>query len=256
MWQADGSGWRARIGVLTPHVDFVPESEIQQMAPDGVSIHSARAILGVIDEAGNIAPKIGPEAVRGFAQPPHIDEATRLLTAVNPQAIIYAFTSSSYLLGADEDFAMKHRLEQYGQAEFELIIPTLSVLFALQKLGVSKLALIHPPWFPDELDQLGADYFIAKSIEVVHHGQAQVRQDFGEIYPGQLYSWVRQRVPKSAEAVFIGGNGMRAIGCIRALEEDLGVPILTANQVALWHALRVADVKAVVQNYGRIFELI
>jgi maleate isomerase len=32
--------------------------------------------------------------------------------------------------------------------------------------------------------------------------------------------------------VFIGGNGFRAIGAIASLEEDLGCPVLSANQVA------------------------
>ena len=41
-WQPDGSGWRARIGVLTPHFDPVPESEFWTMAPEGVSVHAAR----------------------------------------------------------------------------------------------------------------------------------------------------------------------------------------------------------------------
>jgi hypothetical protein len=42
IWQPDGSGWRARIGVLTPHFDPVPESEFWTMAPEGVSVHAAR----------------------------------------------------------------------------------------------------------------------------------------------------------------------------------------------------------------------
>jgi maleate isomerase len=46
MWQADGWGWRARIGVLTPHGDVGPESEFRAMAPDGVSIHAARVPIG------------------------------------------------------------------------------------------------------------------------------------------------------------------------------------------------------------------
>jgi maleate isomerase len=37
------------------------------------------------------------------------------------------------------------------------------------------------------------------------------------IQPDQLYNWVRSHVPKSAEAIFIGGNGLRAIGVIKAL---------------------------------------
>jgi len=62
-------------------------------------------------------------------------------------------------------------------------------------------------------------------------------------------------VPDKAEAVFIGGNGLRAIGVINALEESLGRPVLTANQAAFWCALRLTGTRAPVTNYGRIFEL-
>ena len=62
-------------------------------------------------------------------------------------------------------------------------------------------------------------------------------------------------MPESAEAVFIGGNGFRAVGAIEALEEDLGRPVLTANQVILWHGLRLAGAKARVLGYGRVFDV-
>jgi hypothetical protein len=35
-WQPDGLGYRARIGLLTPNDDAVPESELWTMAPEGV----------------------------------------------------------------------------------------------------------------------------------------------------------------------------------------------------------------------------
>jgi maleate isomerase len=61
-------------------------------------------------------------------------------------------------------------------------------------------------------------------------------------------------VPKSAEAIFIGGNGFRAIAVINALEETLDRPVLSANQAAFWCALRLSGARAPVSNYGRIFE--
>ena len=60
-------------------------------------------------------------------------------------------------------------------------------------------------------------------------------------------------MPAEADAVFFGGNGLRAIGVIRALEEDLGRMVLTANQVALWQALRWSGTRALVGGYGRLF---
>jgi maleate isomerase len=59
-------------------------------------------------------------------------------------------------------------------------------------------------------------------------------------------------VPASAEAVFFGGNGFRAIGMIAALEEQLGRPVLTGNQVAFWYALHQAAVRAPVNGYSRV----
>jgi maleate isomerase len=40
---------------------------------------------------------------------------------------------------------------------------------------------------------------------------------------------------------------------ISALEDELGVPVLTGNQVAFWYALRQAGVHAPVTGYGRVF---
>jgi maleate isomerase len=60
-------------------------------------------------------------------------------------------------------------------------------------------------------------------------------------------------VPRQADAVFIGGNGLRAIGAIQALEESLGKPVLTANQVVLWKALRLVGTTSLSTQYGRVF---
>jgi maleate isomerase len=76
---------------------------------------------------------------------------------------------------------------------------------------------------------------------------------FAEVYPAELYEFARTQVPTEAEAVLFSGNGFRAIGVIAALEEDLGRPVLTANQVAFWYALRQAGVRAPVNGYGRLF---
>jgi hypothetical protein len=85
-WQPDGLGYRARIGLLTPNDDAVPESEFWTMAPEGVSVHVARVLL------------VDP---RTFANPPHPDDATELLAALPMEAIVFAFTTTSYVLGPE-----------------------------------------------------------------------------------------------------------------------------------------------------------
>ena len=124
---------------------------------------------------------------------------------------------------------------------------------ALIALGVKKLAVIDPPWFSVELNRQGARYFQSQGFDVVHNSPAGLPSDQRAIHPGQLYEWVRTHVPNSAEAVFIGGNGLRAIGVIHALEEDLSRPVLTANQVAFWHSIQLSGARVPIVGYGQIF---
>jgi maleate isomerase len=252
MWQPDGAGWRARVGALTPHLDPVPETELRAMAPQGVSIHAARVPLGTLDRDGNISLQRGAGAALAFAEPPHVDHAAMLLASIPASVIVYAYTSSSYILGVDGDKALKARLEARAPG-IPVVIPMPACCLALRAVGARRIALIHPPWFSADVDRSGAEYFQSQRFEVVHHAPAPLRSDFGEVHPGQIYDWARRNVPDSAEAVVIGGNGLRAIGAIKALEEDLGRLVLSANQVVFWHALHLAGVHATVNHYGRIF---
>jgi maleate isomerase len=236
-WQPDGAGWKARIGVMTPHFDGVPESECWTMAPAGVAIYAAR--VPFVD-------------ARTFAQPPHVDTTAELLAAAPLHAIIYAFTSSSYLLGPEADTALKGRLEQRTRG-IPVVIPAVAAVEALRPCGLRRLALIHPPWFRDEVTQAGATYFRGHGFDVVYAGAVEPARGFSEVPAGELYEWARTHVPAEADAVFFGGNGLRAIGVIRALEEDLDRTVLTANQVALWQALRCGGTRAPVSGYGRLF---
>jgi hypothetical protein len=62
VWEPDGWGSRARIGLLTPHNDIVPADEFGAMAPSGVAIHVARVPLGW--SSGAEPPPLGLDAVR------------------------------------------------------------------------------------------------------------------------------------------------------------------------------------------------
>jgi maleate isomerase len=252
MWQPDGWGARARIGILMPHFDLGPEAEFGAMAPTGVTIHSTRIRIGVTMPGAATDPGIALQPVRAFAEPPVIDEAAELLAAAPLQAIVYGFFSSSYVLGIDGDRALQARLEKRTHG-IPVVIPGLAALRALQTLGVRRLAIVDPPWFSAELTRMGADYFTHQQIEVVYAAPAALASSQHDQHPGRLYEWVRTKLPADADAVLITGNGFRAVGAIDALEEDLGRPVLTANQVAFWNALRWAGVRAPVTHYGCLF---
>ncbi len=135
-WQRDGAGAVARFGVLTPDFDPVPESEMWAMIPRGVSIHAARVTYRRGD-------------ARSFAEPPNVDQATEQLAGLSPRAILFAFTSSSYALGAESEGQVRARLEQRAKG-IPVILTCQAATSALRLLGAKRISLIHPPWFSAE----------------------------------------------------------------------------------------------------------
>src|ERR1700676_1428299 len=252
MWQPDGWG-QTRIGVITPHADIVPEMEFNALAPDGISIHATRIPFGGYRPGGKMDPTIANDPVRAIVDPHAVDDAADMLAMAPLHAIIFGFTSSSYVRGAADDAALKSRLEARTRG-IPVVITCAAAAIALDALSAKRVALISPPWFSAEMAQQGAGYFQSQGIEIVYSAPAGLPSDQQAIQPEQLYNWVRSHVPKNAEAVFIGGNGFRAIAVIKALEDSLGRPVLTANQVAFWCALRLSGTRAPIINYGRIFE--
>jgi maleate isomerase len=176
------------------------------------------------------------------------------------QAIIYAWTVGSYLLGIAGEQELVGRVEQHSNG-IPVLMSAPAATAAFRTLEAERIALIHGPFFTDDFDQKGVAYFQQRGLDVVHvsHLTPPIEvphPNTGSVTnPAEIYEWVRSHVPSSAQAVFIGGNAVRAIGVIAALEEDLRRPVLTANQVSLWYALRAAGAEVRVDDYGQLFRM-
>jgi maleate isomerase len=67
VWNPDGWEARTRIGVLTPHADGGPESELQAMSPPDVTIHAALVHFRAVAAGAGMDPTIplAPQSSRG-----------------------------------------------------------------------------------------------------------------------------------------------------------------------------------------------
>lgn len=243
MIKPDGSGWRADIGVLTHSDQTISESEFWTMAPHGVSVETARVPFNDF---------------RTYANPPGPDNATETLASLQLRCIVFAFTAGSYLLGPDGERTLVERLEKSSHGT-PVIMPGCAAVAAFKALGAQRIALFHPPWYVNDMDAKGVAYFSDQGFAVVDacHFTPEVEvphPNFGSaVGPDEMYDWIRKRVPSNIDALFIAGNGWRTIGVISVLEEDLGLPVLTASQAGFWCALRLAGVRAEVDGYGQVF---
>ena len=252
-WARDGWDAECRVGLLVPHADVGPECELEAMAPAGVTVHATRVGFGAMAAGGAMDPTIPLAPVRAFAESPDLDAAATLLAAAPLDVIAFAFTSSAYVIGAEGEIEMLNRLAQVARG-IPVVAATTATLAALQHLGATRVALVTPPWFDRELIELGKELFEHAGHAVVGAAAAELDSDQRAITPSGLFDWVRRSTPHDADAVVIAGNGLRAVGVIAALEQELARPVVTANQALLWAALRAADADAgAVSGYGVLF---
>jgi maleate isomerase len=252
-WKHDGWEATIRIGVLVPHADVGPESELKAMAPPSVAIHATRVPFGAMASRGVMDPTIPLAPVRSFAEPPHLDNAAELLAAAPLDAIAYGFTSSAYVIGVQGEAEMSIRLKRRTRG-IPVVATCKAAVEGLRVLGARRIALVDPPWFDTELNALGRRYYESAGFEVVYSAPCGLPSSQAKITPSDLHAWVSEHASTDAEAIVIGGNGLRAVGTIAALEEDLGRAVVTANQALLWAALRVANADpSSVSDYGRLF---
>ena len=69
----------------------------------------------------------------------------------------------------------------------------LAAVEALRACGLHRQALIHPPWFRDEVTQAGTTYFRDHGFDVVHAGSVEPARGFSEVHAGEWYQWAPKR---------------------------------------------------------------
>jgi maleate isomerase len=233
-----------RVGLLTPHAVSGAETDLSEMAPGRVVTCIGRVLLGDGANPGSA------DGLRALAGEP-LDEAAAMFERGSVAVIAYASTTTAYALGYEAERALVARLSL--RLGVPVVAAGASAVLALHVLDVDRVALVHPPWFDSELEDLGVAYFQGQGLRVVSSAAVELSRDPRRIDAKSVYEWVSPRVPREAEAVFIGGTGFRTVGAIEALEARLRRPVLTANQVLLWNVLAQAAAGDEVVGYGELF---
>ncbi len=223
-----------RVGVLTPHDAAGPEVEIPAMAPVDV-------VVARVARRGDTAADL-----RALATPSALQPAVASLPEVD--VIAYASTTSGYAIGHQAEVELMRRLREI--AGVPVVSSGLAATDALKAFGVRRIALVHPPWFEDEMADLGARYF--QDFDVVTLTAMPLPKDPSLVRPEQVIDYVSNHVDSSTEAVFIAGNGFRAADTIEELGRRTGQLLLTANQVLLWSALATTRTNLPVIGHGQL----
>jgi maleate isomerase len=239
------------VGVLTPHAAAGPEIELPDMAPGRVATLVSRIRAPDSGGSGPGTPPTTPSGLRALTEPAVLDGAAAPFAGGSVDVIGYASTSTGYALGFDAEVALLERLAQrWG---LPVVGTSVSAAAALRSFDVQRVALVHPPWFDDELNGLGTAYFRSQGFDVVTSESADLVNDPSRIEPDAIVEGISRHLSDDAEAVFIGGTGFRAARAIEPLERRLGRPVLESNPVLLWSVLATMHADVEDAGYGQLF---
>ena len=238
-----------RVGVLTPHAAAGPEVELPDMAAGRVEAVVAR--VQPVGADASPTPPSTASGLRALAAPSVLDRAAAPFRKESVEAVAYASTSTGYARGRQAEAALGERLQQ--SCGVPVVASGSAAVQALRACRCRRVALVHPPWFDDEVDELGCSYFRDQGFEVSLLKASGLPNDPSRVRPGHVVQWVGRHVGDHADAVFLGGNGLRAARAIEPLERRTGLTVLQANQVLLWSILAATRTPWEVTGYGRLF---
>lgn len=104
----------------------------------------------------------------------------------------------------------------------------------------AKTIVLGAPW-SDAINRTTAAFIEANGLSVVAAAALGLvdNLDIGLLDPQSAYDVGRRIDRPEADAVMLACGNWSTFAVIERLERDLGKPVLTTNQVSLWHALKI-----------------
>ncbi|WP_454618328.1 maleate cis-trans isomerase family protein [Bradyrhizobium cenepequi] len=231
-----------RIGVLAPPANVAVEREWPRYLPDGVVMNHNRL--------SRTSTAVAKDEL--LAMNASVDRAARDLAFAQPEVIVYACTSGSFLDGPDEAEMLARRIE--AATGIAAITTSGAVVAALRTLQAKRVYMITP--YTDAVNAVEAAF-------LAHHGLTVAGMDaFRCSQSAEIRALSSEQVAERAiahhgeisgcDALFISCTNLLTMDKIDGLETTLGVPVVSSNQASLWAALMRLNIAA-PDAPGRLF---
>ena len=216
-----------RIGVLLPSSSSVQEETFWRVLPDGITLHGARMRLSTVDADSTL--RVVEE----------IETESRKLGDADVDVILLAATAPSSRNGLGYDQELIRRIT--AASGKPATTASTGMIEALYALGTRRIAL-GAPWTAD-INRTTAAFIEASGFEVVAHETLGLvhNLEIGLLDPQTAYDIGRRVDRPDADVVMLACGNWSTFDVIDRLEHDLAKPVLTTNQVSLWHTLKILD---------------
>ena len=127
---------------------------------------------------------------------------------------------------------------------------------ALHHIGAKRVALLTP--YPVAVHQDFLPFFHKDGFEVVSDGTFDRNSDaeIGELTRASLFYGAHELVDgQKVDALFVSCTATPIVPHIQALEEELGIPVVSSSQAMAWDVLRMTGYGKPVEGYGKLMQV-
>uniref|UniRef100_UPI0037420FE8 maleate cis-trans isomerase family protein n=1 Tax=Actinorugispora endophytica TaxID=1605990 RepID=UPI0037420FE8 len=213
------------VGVVAPF-DFALDRELWRWAPDDVSLHMTRLPFVPIP--------VTVEMASFLSEGGSVRRATRDLLAVEPLAVAYACASGSFIHGVQGEARLRQDILDAGAPAAATTSGAL--VSALDLLGTRRIAVVTP--YVDNVTERLLAFLAESGVETVSSVGLGLLNHIWKVTYSEVVRAIQEVDRPEAEAVYISCTNVQTYDIIAPLERMLGKPVLTANQVTMWGALR------------------
>ncbi|SHK91742.1 Maleate cis-trans isomerase [Pseudonocardia thermophila] len=169
-------------------------------------------------------------------------------------AVVWACTSGSFVLGWDG------AAQQVAELGAVAGVPVSSTSFAFTDacahLGIGRVAV--GATYPDDVAERFVAFLAKAGIEVLSLSAKGIvtAAEVGTLGRDAVLDFAAAVDHPHAQAVLLPDTALHTIGLLDELEDRVGKPVLTANQVSVWQGLRLAGGTMRRDGFGALFRTV
>ena len=213
------------IGIICPF-DMALDRELWRWMPDDVSLFFTRTPY--VDEPVSV------EMAQEVSDDADVRAAARNLSIVRPQVMAYACTSGSFINGIAGARRLSETMVDGGASR--AVSTSEALLEALEYLDASRVVVVTP--YVAELTVRLGDFLQEAGRSVVSQACLGLQADIWQVPYSTTCELIRAADVPEADAIFVSCTNLPTYDIIGPLEQELGKPVISANQVTAWASLR------------------
>jgi len=234
---------KVRVGVLYPSYgaedDFARLARLVTPPTETVVVHTG----GTDRHEPHIGREIGGSK--------YLLPGARKLALHNVDVCTWACTSGSFTFGLEGARGQVAKIAEY----LDVPASSTSLAFANATLALGGRKVSVAATYPQEHAASFCAFLEEAGIQVVHLGAMGVWTgiEVGEVERPAVLEFVAANDHADADALLVPDTALHTVAFLDELEQTVGKPVLTANQVTCWDCLRLAGRLEKQEGLGTLF---